>query len=614
MNKDTYLSDISFRNSFFNSYKLLNKRERINLKINSILSFLAGLIEIISLTIFYPLVSVIVDPKLLQTNKLINQIWSFTRSPNEIQFIIILSLIASLILVFSVLLNLISLIKSTRDASSAEERLSKELYRDLIYSPYKWHLVNNPNIIRNVFLTNINIWNKGIIRIIPAMAGQLSGIIFAFLMISFAMPKIGFILIIISGLLLSILLKFLRRKSTKLMNKVRDSQELINIFMSESLKGIKDIKLSSNEDNFIKIFYKLNHLIIKNFSSATNWNSLPSYLVIFFGQLIILVTASSFFILGIRGGELAALMAIIVLVFTRVIPLFNKLGTSFTNITNYAGYIEKINQIIGSLDKDVIDKNFCFKTYSIKNNLSWKKVKFSKVVFSYPNSQETVINDLSLEIEKGLHYAFVGSSGAGKSTLVDLFLGLLEPSKGNLYIDNLSFKEIDIRQWQKNINYVPQEPLISHLSLRENIAFGLPKDLIDDNKVYACLEQTDLLKAVKSLKQGIYTNLGNEGITLSGGQKQRVAISRALYSQPDILVLDEATSSLDTRTEMIIQKTIQNLKNKMTVISIAHRFSTIKSCDCIFVLDKGRIKDKGNFEDLKNNSKLFRKLSEAQIL
>ena len=128
------------------------------------------------------------------------------------------------------------------------------------------------------------------------------------------------------------------------MQKVRKNQELINIFISESLTGIKDIKLSSNEENFIKTFYKLNHIVIKNFSSATNWNSLPVYLVIFFGQLIILFTASSFFIFGIRGGELAAIMAVIVLVFSRVIPLFNKLGSSFTNITNFSSYVEKITK------------------------------------------------------------------------------------------------------------------------------------------------------------------------------------------------------------------------------------------------------------------------------
>ena len=614
MNKNTNLNNnISFRNSFINSYRLLNRKERANLKFNALLSFFAGLFEILSVTTFYPLVSVIVDPKLIKTNELISSIWSLTGFQNQNQFVILLSFIASIVLIISIIFNLFALLKSTIDASSAEERLSKEFYRNLMYSPYKWHLLNNPNIIRNLFLTNLNIWNKGIIRIIPAMAGQLAGIIFALFTISIATPRIGIILIIISILLLYLFLKFIRNKSTKLMTKVRENQELINIFISESLKGIKDIKLSSNEENFIKGFYRLNHIIIKNFASAANWNSLPSYLVIFFGQLIILITATSFFILGIRGGELAAIMAVIVLIFSRIVPLFNKFGSSFTNITNYSSYVEKLKSSIDSLDKKIINKNIKDTKLSKISNFNWEKVKFKNVYFSYPQSEQKVIKDLNLEIEKGLHYAFVGNSGAGKSTIVDLFLGLLVPSKGNIFIDKKNLKEIGNNIWQRKINFVPQEPLISDLSLRENIAFGIPEELIDNERIYHCLQQTDLLGVSKSLRDGIYTKLGNEGITLSGGQKQRVAISRALYNNKEILVLDEATSSLDTQTELIIQETIQNLKNKITVITIAHRFSTIKNCDCIFVLENGQVKEKGNFQELKKKSKLFFDLSSSQL-
>ncbi len=614
MNKNTNLSNnISFRNSFINSYKLLNKKERANLKINSLISFFAGLFEIISVTTFYPLVSVIVDPNLIKTNKFIYSIWSFIGYQKQTQFVILLFLIALIVLIISLLFNLFSLIKSVRDASSAEERLSKEFYKSIIYSPYKWHILNNPNIIRNILLNDLSIWNKGIIRIIPGMAGQLAGIIFALIAISIATPKLGIFLIIISILLLYFLLKFIRNKTTKLMIKFKENQEIINIFVSESLKGIKDIKLSSNEEKFIKGFYKINHIIIRNLASANNWNSLPSYLVFFFGQLIVLLTALSFFILGLRGGELAAIMAVIVLIFSRLVPLFNKLGSSFTNITNYGSYAYKLKNSIDSLDKKFINRNIADLKISNKSDFSWGKVKFNNVYYSYPETDQIVVKNLNLEIKKGFNYAFVGSSGAGKSTIIDLFLGLLEPSKGDILIDKINLKNIGNRNWQKKISYVPQDPLISDLSLRENIAFGVPKELIDNERIYYCLKQTDMFEVSKTLKNGIYTNLGNEGITLSGGQKQRVAISRALYHRSEIIILDEATSSLDIQTEKIIQKTIQKLKNKMTVISIAHRFSTIKDCDFIFLIDKGEIKGKGSFEELMEESILFRNLSSGQL-
>ena len=252
MKNDSNLDkNISFRNSFVFSYKLLNKKERILLKQNIFISFIAGLFEIISVTTFYPLVSIIIDPNLKETNKFINKIWLYLGNPQDNKFVIFLSLIASLVLFFSVLLNLVSVLKSTRDASSAEERLSKEFYKDIIYSPYKWHILTNPNRTRNIILTNINIWNKGVIRIIPAMAGQLAGIIFAFLTVLIATPKLGLVLILISGSLLAFLLKFMRKRSNKLMQKVRKNQEIINIFLSESLSGIKDIKLSSAQNLLI---------------------------------------------------------------------------------------------------------------------------------------------------------------------------------------------------------------------------------------------------------------------------------------------------------------------------------------------------------------------------
>ncbi len=603
----------SLKNVFISSYKLLNKRERSKLRKNIILSFLAGIFEIISVTTVYPLVSIIVEPELIEKNRLINKIWTIAGSPQESNFVIFLALSASLVLIFSVFLNLISQTLSTRDASSAEERLSREFYRNLIYSPYKWHLLNNPNVTRNIILTNMNLWNRSIIKIIPSLSGQISGIIFAFITVVVATPKLGFILFLISGILVSIFLKLIRKKSNKLMKAVSENQGLINIFVTESLTGIKDIKLSSNEENFIKTFNSLNHIIIKNFSSATNWNSLPSYVVILFGQLSILITSAALFISGIKGGELASIMAIIVLVFSRTIPLFNKLGSSFNNVSNYSSFIEKLSNKVESI-KESNNANIHNNIKSVKKeNFKWDKISFSSIEFSYPRSPKPILNNLNLTIYKGLHYAFVGPSGAGKSTLIDLFLGLLDPSKGQISIDSIDLNKIGIRNWQNKISYVPQEPLISDLTLRENIAFGIPKQLIDDDKIFYCLKQTKLFEVCNTLQEGIYTNLGNKGINLSGGQKQRVAIARALYKNTEILVLDEATSSLDNKTEKLIQNTIRNLKSKITIISIAHRFSTIKNCDKIFLLDNGSLKGEGSYDELQKNSKLFRDLSKSQI-
>ena len=594
-----------------NSYKLLTKKEKKLLRFNIIFSFIGGLLEILSVTTFYPLVGIIIQPDLIQNNKIINFIWEIIGSPNQINFVIILSIFISITLIFSNLVNFLSQLSASRMSTTAHERLANDIFKNIIYVPYKWHLLNNPNVIRNIILNNLTLWNKNVIRIIPSISGQIAGILLAVVSLLIITPKVGFLLISFSVTLLTILLKFIRKKSARLMSKVREKEELINIFLTETLNGVKDIKVSSKESNFIKSFYKLNHIIVKNYAAASNWNLLPSYLVVLFGQLSILITASSLFILGVKGGDLASIMTIIVLVFSKIIPLLNRFGSSLNNIANVNTWIDKAIQTVENLEsaKDEL-VNYQENKPSDKK-IKWEKLNFSSVYFKYPNSKKFVFKDFNLEIDKGKHYAFVGQSGVGKSTAVDLLLGLLNPEKGKILIDGKDLIEVGIRKWQNIISYVPQEPFISNLSLRENVAFGIPIENIDDKKVSNCLKQTNLLELANSLPNGIYTNLGNQGISLSGGQKQRVAISRALYENVEILVLDEATSALDNESENIIKNTIKNLKKEITIISIAHRISTIKDCDCIFLIENGSVKSKGAYKNLLKKSSLFRKLSNS---
>ena len=605
--KRNYLKESSLLQVFNKSYILLNSKEKKKLKLNILISFFAGLLEILSATTFYPLVSIIIEPEIIERNKFIDFIWSILGNPNQKAFVIELSIIIAITLIVSTVFNLFSQILAVKESSNAQERLSKELYKKILDMPYTWHIKNNPNVIRNVILNNLQLWNKNIIRVIPFISGQISGILFALICLLIATPKLGAILVFTSGSLLTILLKIVRRKSSTLMGEVREKEELINIFITESLFGIKDIKLSSRKNDFSKIFFKLNHTIIRNFASASNWNLFPTFLVILFGQLSILITATALFLIGIKGGELAAIMAIIVLVFSKIIPLLNRLGSSLNNIANFNKWINKISSVKESIDNEKPDKDY--NLFSIDKKFTWNKVIFSKIKFIYPESKKFVFNNLNFEIKKGYHYAFVGFSGSGKTTAIDLFLGLIKPNSGEILIDETNLQSIGLKNWQSKISYVPQEPLISYLSLRENIAFGVPVEKIDNKKVISCLKKVNLFKLSNSLSNGIFTNLGNKGVALSGGQKQRVAIARALYKNVEILVLDEATSALDNESEKVIQKTIKNLKNEMTILSIAHRFSTIRDCDCIFLLENGKVKVQGKYEELLQKSSLFKKLA-----
>jgi ABC-type bacteriocin/lantibiotic exporter with double-glycine peptidase domain len=240
----------------------------------------------------------------------------------------------------------------------------------------------------------------------------------------------------------------------------------------------------------------------------------------------------------------------------------------------------------------------------------WDRIHLSNVDFSYPGTDLASLSRISLEIKKGKSYGIAGPSGAGKSTLVDILLGLLEPQSGSCQIEE-NGRKIDMRrEWHRQIGYVAQEPLILDASLRANIAFGVPRDDVDDAWITQCLALADLDDFIAGRRNGLDEILGDRGTALSGGQKQRVAIARALYDRPSILVFDEATSSLDGVSERQVLDTIRSLRTDVTTIMIAHRLSTIRDCDVIYLLDGGSLVGHGSFAELSTSSPLFAELLE----
>ncbi len=215
-----------------------------------------------------------------------------------------------------------------------------------------------------------------------------------------------------------------------------------------------------------------------------------------------------------------------------------------------------------------------------------------EVSFSYPGTTTPVIRDISLTVQRGESVGFIGASGAGKSTLVDLILGLLAPEKGEILVDGGNIQS-DMRNWQHQIGYVPQTIFLTDDTLRRNVAFGLPEKLIDNAAVGRAIRAAQLEEFISTLPDGIETIVGERGVRLSGGQRQRIGIARALYHDPAVLVLDEATSSLDTDIERGVMQAVYALRGSKTIIIVAHRVSTVEHCDRLYRLDQGMVVAEG---------------------
>tara|TARA_B110000003_G_C16650170_1_gene533821 strand:- start:4360 stop:5121 length:762 start_codon:yes stop_codon:yes gene_type:complete len=228
---------------------------------------------------------------------------------------------------------------------------------------------------------------------------------------------------------------------------------------------------------------------------------------------------------------------------------------------------------------------------SIKLN---KNLKVSNLSFSYDEDDRTALDSISLDFDAGQMVGFIGASGAGKSTLIDCILGLIESSAGSLSIDGKVITNKNVKAWQKNVGYVPQVIYLLDASLRENIAFGVSSDSIDEKKLRSAIYKAQLSDFISDLPKGLDTFVGERGVRLSGGQRQRIGMARALYNNPSVLVLDEATSALDNETESEVMNAVESLQGSRTILIIAHRFSTIKNCDYIYKLENGRVVLEGN--------------------
>ena len=216
------------------------------------------------------------------------------------------------------------------------------------------------------------------------------------------------------------------------------------------------------------------------------------------------------------------------------------------------------------------------------------EIKVDNLSFSYEEGADNVINDANFSIEKNTSVAFIGPTGAGKTTMVDIILGVLKPVKGRVLVDQNDILGC-MDAWHKKVGYIPQNIYLMDESLRKNIAFGVPEEEIDDEKVWRVIKEAQLEGVVKDMEQGLDTIIGEMGVRLSGGQRQRIGIARALYRDPEVLVLDEATSALDTETERAVMEAIDSLHGRMTLIIIAHRLSTIRNCDVVYEVKEGKV-------------------------
>jgi ATP-binding cassette subfamily C protein len=358
---------------------------------------------------------------------------------------------------------------------------------------------------------------------------------------------------------------------------VKESLDLSKIEL-QGLKAVKESKIMNVEDFFSKDYFI--HISKRNRIQAdiSFMGNMPRFMieamlvVVGMGMLIVLVLSDK------SIGSITMTLSLFAVSLVRLMPSMSRIQYSLTTIRHAQGIFDPLSKELCYFDRD--DK-------SVKRvNLPFEnKISFNSIKFGYSDGAPNIFDGFSLEIPRKSSVAFVGPTGCGKTTLIDLLLGLLKPLSGTICVDGVNIEE-NLPAWQKRIGYVPQFIFLLDDTIRANVAFGVPPDKIDDNRVRECLQIAQILDFIETMPKGIDNLIGENGIRLSGGQRQRVGIARALYHGPEILVLDEATSALDNETEKAFVDALKTLHGKLTIIIVAHRLTTVQNCDRIVEIGK----------------------------
>ncbi len=362
-----------------------------------------------------------------------------------------------------------------------------------------------------------------------------------------------------------------------------------NKWMLQSINGIKSIKVA-NRQVFFEEKYGVHADRGAIYERSFNiWSQVPRLTIEAFTITGVIFMLLVFVIAGVDLATLIPQLSAFVVAAVRLLPSANRISTSVNQVPYYEGALDNlITTMASEKEAEVIAENQVSNSATLQRIIFDHDLVFNEVTFTYPDGVSPVLDHANMQILPGQSIGVVGTSGAGKTTAIDIMLGLLMPQSGQVLVDGVDIHD-NINGWRKLLGYIPQSIFLMDDTIRENVAFGMHSDQIDDEQVWRALRDAQLEDMVRALPEQLDAKIGEAGVRISGGQRQRLGIARALYNNPDILFFDEATSALDNETEAAIMESIDNLKGRKTLVIIAHRLSTIENCDVVYRVGNGKI-------------------------
>ncbi len=558
------------------------------------LIFLSSLSEIFAIGSILPFVSVITKPEIL-----FQQIWLknylIDLGLTEPAMIVLpFTLLFAVAVVLSGITRLYLLWYSTRFSFETGNDLSINIYNRTLYQPYQIHISRNSSeVVSGILIKAKRMIGTVILPVIHIITTFLMTFVVFIFLIQIDPWVVGIGLFGFGGLYL--LMAFFTRKKL-LANGHIEAEEHARVLkhLQEGIGGIREILLDGNQKFYTELFRESDQKLRIASAVTTFTGGSPKYL---FETLALVVIAFVSYQASLSSGGIESslpLLGSIVLGVQRLMPIVQQ---GFQSWTSLKSSIPIIQNVLSLLDQPLPAYSFLppAKPISFRN-----EIRIQDLSFQYKTSSTINLENVNLEIKKGERVGIIGETGSGKSTLIDVLMGLLVSDQGAIYVDGVKIDSNNLRSWQAGIANVPQSIYISDTTIAENIAFGMNADQIDMEKVKLAAKNAQISEYIESLPNGYLSDAGEKGVRLSGGQIQRLGIARALYKEASVIFFDEATSALDSETEKAVIDSIKTLSKDLTIVMIAHRLTTIESCDKVVELRNGKIHRVGSYQEIFN--------------
>jgi ATP-binding cassette, subfamily B, bacterial PglK len=569
------------------------------------LMLVGALAEVVSLGAVLPFLGILTAPQAVFNYRIVAHAAHAFGITTPSQLLLPLTIAFVTIALVAGAIRILLLRVSTRFIFAAGADLSIEVYRRTLYQPYSVHVARNSSEVISGITNKVSGTVLGVL--LPLMT--LMSSVMLLVMVPAALIAIDPIVALVAsagfGTSYALITWLSRRRLQQNSRRIADEQTRVMKALQEGLGGIRDVLLDGTQPVYCEVYRQADHMLRRAQGDNVFIGQSPRSLMEAFGMVLIAVLA---FGLSRSSQGVATALPVLGALALGAQRLLPALQQSYGAWASIAGSQASLADTVALIDQPLPPELVLLVPAPLPLR---DAIRFKAVRFRYASDGPWILDGLDLIIPRGARVGLVGGTGAGKSTTLDLLMGLLAPTEGEVLVDGQPIVGARVRAWQRTIAHVPQSIYLADTTFAENIAFGIPRAAIDMQRVRHAASQAQIADFIESRAEGYEAYVGERGVRLSGGQRQRIGIARALYKRASVLVLDEATSALDNATEQSVMEAIEGLHRDLTILLIAHRLTTVRRCDTIAVLEHGRVVAQAPYEELLQCSSSFRRMAHA---